>query len=101
MALCTLWLTDGSFKRVEPDKALHYWEILKGRVEPTEEEAGRIMYIKDIFIAPTYRPSDYHETHEYARPNSGLPETHRAETSELKPDPQEQAIENGTDFWNN
>jgi hypothetical protein len=55
MALAALTLSDGSHRAIDGEKALHYWNLLHGRGEPTEEEASKIMYITDIKLPPSYQ----------------------------------------------
>lgn len=58
MALGLLILSDGhsdklTHKPVAGDKALHYWNVLHGHIEPTEEDATKLMYIVDIKLPPS------------------------------------------------
>ena len=59
MAKALLILTNGRTRVIEPEQAVHYWELLHGRGEPTEDEAKKLIHIRHISIPPSYRPSDY------------------------------------------
>jgi hypothetical protein len=63
MALGTLILNDGSdrltYRPIEAAKALHYYQVLHGEVEPTVEDAEKLMYIVDIKLPPSFQPDGY------------------------------------------
>lgn len=64
MPLGTLILNDGksdrlSYKPIQADKALHYWNVLHGHIEPTVEDATKLMYIVGIKLPPSYQPEGY------------------------------------------
>lgn len=62
-----LWLSDRSFREVPPATALRYWEILRGREEPTDEEGEKLAHIRDVFFSPSIQPPDYTEVHKFAK----------------------------------
>jgi hypothetical protein len=65
MALASLWMTDGSFRRIEPTQAIDIWLALNGHTEPTEAQAVFLPHVKDVFIPPSYRDqaTGYNEAH--------------------------------------
>jgi hypothetical protein len=122
MSKALLILNDNSLRVIEPEKAVRYWDILNNGVEPTEEEAGKVMHIRHISLPPSYqaqaigyqsaiqapqqavkpRPNVSHLADENTNPadlaSLGL---RKPKTDDLHPDPAQAAIDNGTDWQNN
>jgi hypothetical protein len=59
MALGLLILNDGSLRPIEAAKALHYYQVLHGEVEPTVEDAEKVIHIRDIKLPPSVQPDGY------------------------------------------
>jgi hypothetical protein len=59
MALGLLILNDGSIRPIEAAKALHYYQVLHGEVEPTVEDAEKVIHIRDIKLPPSVQPEGY------------------------------------------
>lgn len=67
MSKAMLWLLDGSFKVIEPEKAVNIWSVLNGETEPTEEQATFLPNVKDVFLPPSYHAQapGYREAHKH------------------------------------
>lgn len=97
-----LWLTDGSFKVIEPEKAITIWSVLNGEVEPTEEQAAFLPNVRDIFIPPSYHDQapGYLSAHKHARERFKPGTTIKLDVTDLHdPDMPQRPQEAASEDW--